>query len=182
MESHLRSVPERSKSWQARLWEAAFKDLPDDLSDAQWTALVELIDLVQDEDFGRRLSEQGRSYWTKARPGDASVRPRLGLLIRIAARAADRRQPTTGPRARRLAGRFVSFSARAAGLKPTRAFARWQLAQRALHDPRSERFWTLVAVVRGWPSTPRPEVRAYTWLFDALDAALRAKRRTFSNS
>jgi hypothetical protein len=70
MESYLKDVP-ASASWQARLWDAAFKDLPDDLADPQWTALVELIDLVQDEDFGRRLADQGRSYWTKAR----AIRP-----------------------------------------------------------------------------------------------------------
>jgi DNA-binding transcriptional MerR regulator len=179
MESYLKDVP-ASASWQARLWDAAFKDLPDDLSDPQWTALVELIDLVQDEDFGRRLADQGRSYWTKARPGDPAVRPKLSCLIRIAARAVDRQQSSTSPRARRLAGRFVNYSARTSGLKPTRAFERWLRAQRALHDPRSERFWTLVAIVRGWPSSPRPEVRAYKWLYDALDA--RRKTPSFPNS
>jgi DNA-binding transcriptional MerR regulator len=169
MERHLEGVP-ADAAWQSRLWDVAFKDLPDDLSDAQWSALVELIDLVQDEDFGRRLADQGRSYWTKVSAVDPRATARLARLAVSAARAADRRELYTSARSRRLTRRFVALSARAAGRRPTRAFERWMLEQASKHDARSERFWMLVAVIRGWPAEPRPEVRGYGWLFAALAA------------
>jgi DNA-binding transcriptional MerR regulator len=174
MERHLEGVP-ADATWQSRLWDVAFKDLPDDLSDAQWSALVELIDLVQDEDFGRRLADQGRSYWTKIGVPDPRATARLARLALVAARAADREEPYASARSRRLTGRFVALSARAAGRRPTRAFERWLLDQPSKHDARSERFWMLVAVIRGWPTEPRPEVRGYRWLFAAL-AAPRERR------
>jgi hypothetical protein len=40
--------------------------------------------------------------------------------------------------------------------------------QGQLHDPRAERFWQLVAILRGWPSEPPPRARAMKWLFAAL--------------
>jgi DNA-binding transcriptional MerR regulator len=168
MERHLAGSG-TDAAWQARLWDVAFKDVPEDLSDAQWSALVELIDLVQNDDFGRRLADQGRSYWSGVKKGsDPRARVAMSRLVLIAARAVDRGEAPTTTRARRLTRRFVAWSARAAGRKPTRAFERWLLAQGAKHDPRSERFWTLVAAIRGWPTTPRPELRAYEWLFAAL--------------
>jgi DNA-binding transcriptional MerR regulator len=177
MERHLAGTG-ADASWQARLWDVAFKDLPEELTDSQWSALVELIDLVQNEEFGRRLAEQGRSYWSGVKGTDARAKVALARLTLVAARAADRAEPFTSARARRLTQRFVLLSARAAGRRPTPAFERWLLEQGARHDPRSERFWTLVAVLRGWPTTPRPEVRAYRWLF----AALAAGRPSFANS
>jgi DNA-binding transcriptional MerR regulator len=174
MERHLEGVP-ADAAWQSRLWDVAFKDLPDDLSDAQWSALVELIDLVQDKDFGRRLADQGRSYWTRVATGDPRARVGLARLVLVAARAADRQESYDSARARRLTGRFVALSARAAGRRPTRAFEHWMLEQASKHDARSERFWLLVSIIRGWSTEPRPEVRAYQWLFEAL-AAERARR------
>ena len=84
MEGHLRGVP-IDQAWKAQLWDAAFARLPDELDDAQWRALFELTELVEDEDFGRT-------------------------------------------------------------------------------------FWQLVALVRGWPTTPPPRARAFKWLFAALAA------------
>ena len=178
MERHLAGSG-ADAAWQARLWDVAFKDLPENLTDAQWSALVELIDLVQNEDFGRRLADQGRSYWSgvKGTRPDPRAKIALARLTLVAARAADRAEPFTSARARRLTRRFVALSARAAGRKPTPVFRRWLVGQGRKHDPRSERFWTLVSTIRGWPTTPRPEVRAYAWLFAALDTP-----GTFANS
>jgi len=167
MERYLDGVP-ADVTWQSRLWDVAFKDLPDDLSDGQWSALVELIDLVQDEDFGRRLADQGRSYWTHVAAADPRATARLASLVLVAARAADREESHRSARSRRLTRRFVALSARAAGRRPTRAFERWMLDQGLKHDARSERFWILVAIIRGWPTEPRPEVRGYRWLLAAL--------------
>lgn len=172
MERHLSDVP-ADPAWQSRLWDIAFQHLPQDLSEAQWTALVELIDLVQNEDFGRRLADQGRSYWSAVKPGDGVAAKKLARLVRVAARAAQGPQEFLAPRSRRLVRRFVALTAQSVGRKPTRVFEHWLATQGAKHDPRSERFWTLVAIIRGWPTEPWPEVQAYRWLF----AALAAQRR-----
>lgn len=172
MERHLRDVP-ASRAWQSRLWDVAFQHLPQELSEPQWTALVELIDLVQNEDFGRRLADQGRSYWKAVKPAAPGAARKLARLLRVAARAAERQQDFLLPRSRRLVRRFITVTAQTVGRNPTDAFRRWLARQGAKHDPRSERFWTLVAIIRGWPTEPWPEVRAYRWLFAALNASHR---------
>ena len=168
MESHLRgsSVDER---WRAQLWDAAFKGLPDELSDSQWQALFELMDLVHDKRFGAHLAAVGKRYWRHGRkaPSDRAKRE-LTDLIAVAARAHDDREDSSTPRARRLVLRYLRWSARESGRSATPAYARWLLREAARHDPREERFWELVGIVRGWPPGPSVQTRAFRWLLSAM--------------
>lgn len=168
MESHLRgsSIDER---WRAELWDAAFKGLPDELSDGQWQALFELMDLVHDRRFGAHLAALGRRHWRHGRkaPSDRSRRE-LAAFIALAARAHDEHEDWATPRARRLVLRYLRWSARESGRSPTPAYARWLLREAARHDPREERFWELVGIVRGWPPGPPVQTRAFRWLLGAM--------------
>jgi len=168
MESHLRgsSIDER---WRAQLWDAAFKGLPDELSDGQWQALFELMDLVHDKRFGAHLAAMGKRHWRNGRkaPSDRSRRE-LAALITVAARAHDAHEDWSTPRARRLVQRYLRWSARESGRSPTPSYARWLLRDAARHDPREERFWELVGIVRGWPPGPPVQTRAFRWLLSAM--------------
>jgi hypothetical protein len=168
MESHLHGTLV-DEAWRAQLWDAAFKGLPDELSDAQWQALFELMDLVHDPGFGAHLAAMGKRHWRHGRvaPSNRSKRE-LAKLIADAARAHDDHEDWSTPRASRLVQQYVRWSARQTGKPPTAAHARWLLRQAARHDPREERFWELVGIVRGWPPGPSSQTRAFRWLLKAM--------------
>jgi len=155
--------------WLAWLHEAAFAHLPDELDERGWEALLELCELVQDEDFGRRLAAQATQFWTAAKRFDHDAwQAAMGKLVSGALAALDAGEAPTGPRARALAAELVAVWAKAMGKKPTRAFHAWLLRNVAEHDPRAERFWELVAAVHGRP--PFPHARAFRFLFEAIGA------------
>jgi DNA-binding transcriptional MerR regulator len=168
MESHLHGTLV-DEAWRAQLWDAAFKGLPDELSDAQWHALFELMDLVHDQGFGAHLTAMGKRHWRHGRvaPSDRSKRE-LATLITDAARAHDDHEDWSTARARRLVHQYLRWSARQTGKSPTAAHARWLLRESARHDPREERFWELVGTVRGWPAGPSAQTRAFRWLLKAM--------------
>ena len=168
MESHLCGSPV-DEQWRAQLWDAAFKGLPDELSDAQWRALFELMELVHDKRFGAHLSAIGRRHWRRGRkaPSDRSKRE-LARLIVVAARAHDAERPWSTPRARRLVQHYLRWSAQQTGRSPTPAYARTLLREAARHEPREERFWELIGIVRGWPPGPSAQTRAFRWLLNAM--------------
>jgi len=170
MESHLHGTPV-DEAWRAQLWDAAFKGLPDELSDAQWRALFELMDLVHDPGFGAHLAAMGKRHWRhgRAAPSDRSTRE-LAKLIADAARAHDDHEDWSTQRARRLVKQYLRWSARQTGKSATAAHARWLLREAARHDPREERFWELVGIVRGWPPGPSAHTRAFRWLLKAMAA------------
>src|SRR5262249_29168503 len=100
-------------------------------------------------------------------PSDRSRRE-LAQLISLAARAHDDQEDWSTPRAKRLVRGYLRWSARESSRLPTPAYARWLLREAARHDPREERFWELVGIVRGWPPGPSVQTRAFRWLLDAM--------------
>ena len=168
MESHLRGGPV-DHAWRTQLWDAAFKNLPDALTDAQWSALFDLMELVHDPSFGASVAAHGARHWRTVSPADAARGQReMARLVALAARAHDTQEGLDTARARRLVGAYVRWSARRAGRQPTAAFARSLVRAAAAHDPREARFWELVGVLRGWPAGPLPQTRAFRWLLSAL--------------
>lgn len=157
--------------WLAWLHDTAFAELSDDPTEAQWSALLELAELVQDEGFGRRLAKQARGFWTAAagRFDLPSWQEAMAALLEGAMAALAAGEPADGPVARELAEKLLATFARAMGKRPGPTFARRLVKDAGEHDPRAERFWELVAVLRGWPEPP-PHARAFRWLFEALAA------------
>lgn len=153
-----------------RLCRAAFADLPTELDDDQWEALTELVEVVHDEAFTRGLAEQARPFWTEVQQrgsfraddyGEASQR-----LVARALRLVDEGQGPEAAAAQRLADEMLALWARARGRKPTPTFAAEVVAAADAEDPRGERLWRLVAILRRTP--PSRVGEAYRFLFEAL--------------
>lgn len=158
------------RRWLAWLHDAAFARLPDELDERGWEALLELCELVQDEDFGRRLAAQASRFWSAAKRFDHDAwQSAMAKLVSGAIAALDAGEIATGPRARALAGELVAAWAKAMGKKPSPALRKWLLRNVAESDPRAERFWELVAAAHGRP--PPPHARAFRFLFEALKGA-----------
>lgn len=157
-------------AWKADFWRRLAVDLPEDLTEAQLEAWLELAAIVADEDFWRRQRDQVQPFWEAARDGfDAGEwREVTGRIFEEAAAAVRAGRSPRDADAQRLADDWVAINARALGRAPDAVFARELLAsvERGV-DPRAERLWELVGMLRGCDDAGL-RTRAFHWLLDGL--------------
>ncbi|MFF4990392.1 MerR family transcriptional regulator [Streptosporangium saharense] len=139
-------------------------ELPDDPSPEQVDAWMELADLVEDEDFQRRVRQMvvvGQSTDTPAPQPDHQA------VIEHAGRAEAEGVAPDSAEGRAVLDLIVA--------PETTAEERVRLAEQVetFSDLRVERYWQLVGVINGRPLFP-PAVAAFLWLAAALRASARA--------
>jgi DNA-binding transcriptional MerR regulator len=151
----------------------AMPDLPDEPTQEQLDAWVELGGLVQDPDFRASLRQaavaQARaSAETPAEPGPEAHQAMAALLRdRVAAATAAGITPDC-PQARSVADELVAAYARHTGRADTPEFRAWLLdLLESSSDWRYERYWQLLAIINGWPDQPSVTPAA-EWLITAL--------------
>jgi DNA-binding transcriptional MerR regulator len=147
-------------------------ELPDEPTDEQVDAWLELHDLVSDPEFRallRRMSEGSFG-------GEAATPPAVGqqthdLIVEKAGAAVTAGVDPASPAAAPIRDDLVAAMAAASGRTDLPGYQREVLA--ALEsgtDPRPERYWQLMAIINGWPPIPS-QTPLYVWLRDALRAA-----------
>jgi DNA-binding transcriptional MerR regulator len=154
------------EGWKAGFGQAATLDLPEELSDAQFAAWLELADLITDADFIARLNAIGRAAWGSA---DAPRRPPQLDDLYAAADAARRAGHTPDDAVGR--GVIDAYLAREAAARgcapPDPALPGAVLADIAHGDePRAARYWELLGILKGWLPSPIPD--AHRWLVAGL--------------
>ena len=151
---------------------AAMPELPDDPSQEQVRAWVELAELVQDGDFRatvrRAATAQARAV---AEVGQPDVQDHEAMVVllrdRVAAAEATGVQPGSAA-ARPVVDELVAAYARHTGQQDSPEFRTWLLdLLEASHDRRYERYWQLLAVINGWPLT-EAVTPAAEWFVSAL--------------
>lgn len=179
----LEDVP-AAETFRTRMRQASLVDLPPEPRPEQLDAWLELVDIVTDEDFQRRLREGSRRFWGALRP-DADLdayHQALNQTLSAAAEARAAGHAPTSPVAQELAARAAGATAELVGQRATAAF-RAQLAKdwKTAGDPRAERYWELVAVIKDWGPWPPPahdlppavhDPSVYAWLREALEASV----------
>jgi len=149
-------------------------DLPDEPTDEQVDAWLELADLVRDTDFRARLRDMGRhSFGPGARRPTGADSMRTAHLV--AERAGAALAAGVDPRAaeaNETHDALVAAFAASAGREPDQAYRRELLETvRVGYEPRAERYWQLLAIINGWPpiATVSP---AWAWFAEVLAARL----------
>jgi len=151
----------------------ALPDLPGEPTREQIEAWVELAELVQDPGFRGRLRQTATTF-AEART-DAGTEPSreasqamAGLLReKVAAATAAGVEPGSAA-ARPVADELVAAYARLFGRPDGPEFRVWLLGQlEAGSDRRYERYWSLLAIINGWPRQPSV-LPAAKWLAAAL--------------
>ncbi|MEO3859089.1 MerR family transcriptional regulator [Acrocarpospora sp. B8E8] len=137
-------------------------ELPDEPTDEQVDAWVELAELVGDEGFQRRVREMAEAG---TRPGGTAPAVDSEAVLEHAGAALGAGVDPASPQARQVVDLILDPGPAAA---ERRALAD-QLA--TFTDVRVERYWRLMGVLNGHPPFP-PAAAAYEWLI----AALRAER------
>lgn len=144
-------------------------DLPDDPTDEQVDAWIELAEMLRQQDFRDRLREMGRRSFE---PGAKRVVPidasELKWFVDLIAEAQDggALDPAT------VVDEVITRWAGLAGREPDEALRREVAEALELSvDPRAERYWQLMATINGWPPIPSTMHR-WAWFLSALKATL----------
>ncbi len=142
--------------WLAAMRECMLPELPAEPTTAQLDAWLELAELFADDDFRRRLREQSQDFWTRPRDMEAYQEVN-NAVIDLALAAVNEGLAPGSPEARPVLERVLAL------MGQTREELLRMFDE---HDPRAERLWHLVAIVRGIEHDFRP-AKAYAWIEQA---------------
>ena len=169
LEKTVEGVP-LDPAWKEWFWKGAVLDLPENLTDGQLDAWVELAELVSDEGFARAVEGQARPFWESVE-GDfdlAAWNEAAGEAMREAISAVREGRSPRGKREQRVVERYLEACARAMNRARDAELAGWLISHyQASADPRPERYWQLIGILKGWPEEP-PQGEAYRWLMEGL--------------
>ena len=151
--------------------------LPDQPSDAQIDAWIELAALVQDTAFRARVremiveGERRRAEAGIAEADEAIQRAGQAVVDRAGQAIADG-LATDSADALQIVNEVVPLFAATAGRQDGAGYRR-ELGQQlaTFSDRRVERYWQLVGIIHGWPAQPSL-IGAYEWFMAALEASL----------
>lgn len=158
-----------------RMMRSVSPDLPDDPTTEQLDAWIELADLLADPDFRATVRRMAEAH--AADPAlvdgrrDARTSRELGDLVAERAGAAlaagtDPASPAATPVLDGIVAAFAEYD----GVADTPEYRERMLANiGGGGDPRTERYWQLLAVINGWPPVPTA-MPAWRWVQDALAA------------
>jgi len=154
---------------ESRLRRMLVMDLPDELTDDQLESWLSLSDLLEVDDFIATLHAQHEPFNGRGADTAASLGPATQAIIAEAVVAMSEGCDAQSERVRSLARRWAQAFADALGRDNDLQFRRWfaDYAQRT-HDPRIERFWRLVAALKGRDGGVSPFTAATQLLVDGL--------------
>ncbi|SDI86619.1 MerR family transcriptional regulator [Nonomuraea jiangxiensis] len=146
---------EARHQWLANMRDCMLPELPAEPTTAQLDAWLELTTLLADDDFRDNLRRSSDDFWAEPSALDAWRQTTAAMVDEIgrAGVAPD------SPEAASVLARVLELTGQ------TRE--EW-LRVFDEHDPRAERLWRLVAIVRGTEYQPPAVATAYAWLEQAL--------------
>ena len=177
LEETVEGVP-LDPAWKEWFWRGAVLDLPEELTDEGLDAWVELAELVSDDGFARAVEGQARPFWESVE-GEfdlAAWNEAADGAMRGAISAVREGRSPRGEREQRVVERYLEACARAMNRAGDAELAGWLISHyEATADPRPERYWHLMGILKGWPEKP-PHGEAYRWLMEGLRWRIREGR------
>jgi DNA-binding transcriptional MerR regulator len=157
----------QQRAWLETMRACMLPELPEEPTAAQLDAWLELMDLLADDGFRRRLRASSASFWD--RPYDLEKWRRDHVeLTREALAAMESGVSPDAPEAVPVLERALDVMGGDRD-EVLRAFAE--------HDPRAARYWELIAILRGGRPDPSPMAVAYDWIHRGLVAHPELSRR-----
>jgi DNA-binding transcriptional MerR regulator len=170
--THLNWKPD-SPEGQA-VWRAAVLDLPEQMNEAQLGAWIELAEIAADDRFRQTLQRHQQLTRGVSGAALADLGKTFQAMFTAATHAARDRRSAEDEALQAQLGEWIQQLARLHSRDPDAAFVRWLIAHLA-GDPRVNRYWELLAVLKG--SAFRAAYASHGDATDWLSAALRARLR-----
>jgi DNA-binding transcriptional MerR regulator len=153
------------EQWKRQMVEASAPKLPDNPTPEQLDAWIELAELVADPTFVESLRANAKEVWGKF--DMAQMRRASDAVMADAKAALARSVPPESFEARAIVDRYGEGLAAAKGA-PFGDETRRQLRTRfEVHDPRAERYWNLIAIMKGAPGVAN-QVAEWKWIRAAV--------------
>ena len=138
-------------AWKEWFWRGAVLYLPEELTDGQLDAWVELAELVSDEGFVQAVEKQARPFW-EAVDGDfdlAAWKKAGGEAMQEAILAVREGRSPRGEHEQGVVERYLEACAQAMHRQGNAELARWLISHyEATVDPRPERYWQLIGILK----------------------------------
>lgn len=155
--------------WMQSLWRGPVMQLPEELSDLQFEAWMELADLLLDEDFILKFQVVGQEFWSQF-PDEASrvkfvqAKQHHDQWIQQVMQKGVLPDSPEGQQAMLEALQILSPET-----TDFAALAAHQLEGFERHtDPRAERFWRLLEGIQNLPSRSTEIMQVHHWQVQAL--------------
>jgi DNA-binding transcriptional MerR regulator len=149
-----------------KIWQAAVLDLPEEMNEAQLEAWLELAELVSDESFISILTRQRESY--ERVTGGKPAQVNFQNIFDKAIKAMEKGQTYQDKVGQHLVELWINANAKLMRRKANPSFAKFLLEYYEQNsDPRMERYWHLIAVLKNW-SGKSPQAEAVKWLLEGL--------------
>lgn len=150
-----------------QVWRAAVLDLPEEMSEAQLEAWLELAEIAISDEFQRALHNQmhpPKNLSKAPEEWERQVQILMGLCIET---VRAKRSPTSKASQAMLEA-WLGALAKNTNRKTTQPLAEQVLHYFATsHSPKMDRYWELVAKLKGWEYTPI-YAQAVDWLLQGL--------------
>ena len=152
-----------AEGWMRNMIDASVPDLPEDASAEQLDAWVELATMLDDESFVASVRAQAVNFWSK--DVDMMALQKIqGEFTRDAADARARGLDPTSEEATAFVRRYIAKMAAAAGETEEQVTSR----MRTQYDRRAERYWELVAIMKGQARQPEGQLADWKWFGEAM--------------
>jgi DNA-binding transcriptional MerR regulator len=151
------------KTWIRGAIDATCPTLPDDPTPEQLDAWIELARIFEDPTFVESMRANAMDFWS----GDvdlAHFNKEQGIAVREAAEARARGLEPSSPEGLAVANRLLRALVEARGAKDD---VEIRANMRKRYDPRAERTWELVAIMKG-EDLPRGTFEDTKWLSAAV--------------
>lgn len=153
------------------VWRAAVEDFPAELSEEQLDAWLELAELVTEAGFQRTLERQLRPLPGLSPEQQGAWGAALQALFSLGRTALREGRGPTAELAQAQLRTALEPLARLLGRVPDAAFARWLGGYlQSVSDPGMDRYWQLVARLKGWTFAPE-YAQGMGWVLAALSQA-----------
>lgn len=166
-------------SWIQTLWQGPLMQLPEELSDVQFEAWMELADLLLDEDFILKSQRVGQEFWSQfpdeiSRMKFMQTKQQHDGLIQQAVKAGVLPDSPEGQRVMMEAMQILSPET-----QDFAALAAQHLKVIERHtDPRAERFWRLLECIQNLPSRSTEIMQVHHWQVQALQTLVQRMSTT----
>lgn len=150
------------------VWRAAVLDLPEHLSEEGLETWLELAEIAASEEFQETLRRQMQPLEGMDEAQWKAWGAQMQASLAQAIQAVRGDLPPDGKAAQEILAGWVMALAQVQDRTPDPEFEGWLLEYfQSVHSPQIDRYWELVARLKGWEYTP-VYAQAFHWLLEGL--------------